>query len=107
MVIVRLTGGVGNQMFQYAAAGAVADRLDAELLLDTRAFVRLRWMPTPAARTLAPFRLRARLATAADLKDWPVWVVDIGMRLRLFSPLVSPLAFRVSDHLRPGHAHVA
>ena len=38
MVIVRLTGGLGNQMFQYAAGRALADRLGAALLLDTRAF---------------------------------------------------------------------
>ena len=37
MLIVRLTGGLGNQMFQYAAGRALADRLGAELLLDTRA----------------------------------------------------------------------
>jgi hypothetical protein len=89
MVIARLTGGLGNQMFQYAAARALADRLGAELLLDLRAFehtLALRAY-THRAYALAPFRLRARLATPADLKDWPVWPVEIGMRLRLVRPL--------------------
>lgn len=33
-VIVRLKGGLGNQLFQYAAGSALAHRLDAPLLLD-------------------------------------------------------------------------
>jgi len=89
MVIVRLTGGLGNQMFQYAAGRALADRLGAELLLDTRAFghVLARQAYTRRAYALAPFKLRARLAAPADLKDWPVWVVETGLRLRLIRPL--------------------
>jgi len=89
MVIVRLTGGLGNQMFQYATARALADRLGAELLLDTRAFVRTLAFRayTRRAYALSPFRLRARVASPADLKHWPAWVVDIGMRLRLARPL--------------------
>lgn len=79
-------------MFQYAAGRALADRLGAELLLDTRAFEHaLAFRPyTRRAYALAPFKLRARLATAADLKAWPVWVVEIGTRL----PLVRPLFLR-------------
>ncbi len=89
MVIVRLTGGLGNQMFQYAAARAVADRLGAELLLDTRAFEHvLALRPyTRRAYALSSFKLRASLATAQNLQDWPVWVVEIGTRLRFARPL--------------------
>ena len=84
MVIVRLTGGLGNQMFQYAASRALADRLGVELLLDTRAFEHALAFQdyTRRAYALSPFKLRARLATAAEMKHWPVWVVEIGMRLR-------------------------
>ena len=89
MVIVRLTGGLGNQMFQYAAGRALADRLGGELLLDTRAFERALAFRsyTPRAYALSPFKLRAKLASPADLKNWPSWVVEIGMRLRLVRPL--------------------
>ena len=38
IVILRLTGGLGNQMFQYAAAGPLAGRPGAELLLDPHDF---------------------------------------------------------------------
>ena len=104
MVLVRLTGGLGNQMFQYAAGRALADRLDAELVLDTRAFdhVLARQVYTRRSYALSPFRLRARLATAADLKDWPVWVVEIGLRLRLLRPLIRPWYFQSGIGYDPG-----
>ena len=35
MILVRLMGGLGNQMFQYAAAKAVAIRNNSELIIDT------------------------------------------------------------------------
>ena len=38
MIVTRLTGGLGNQMFQYAAGRSVAERLGAELKLDSRWF---------------------------------------------------------------------
>jgi hypothetical protein len=89
MILVRLNGGLGNQMFQYAAGRALADRAGAELLLDTRAFEQALAFRdfTPRTYALAPFKLRAKLATAADLNNWPLWVVAIGMRLRLVRPL--------------------
>ena len=90
MVIVRLTGGLGNQMFQYAAARAVADRLGVELLLDTRAFAHTLALRryTRRAFALAPFKLRARLANAQELRAWPVWMAEIGLRLPLARPLL-------------------
>lgn len=36
MIITRLFGGLGNQMFQYAAGNALASRLGVSLMLDTR-----------------------------------------------------------------------
>lgn len=40
MVIVRLWGGLGNQMFQYACGYAVARRNNTNLALDTRFFTK-------------------------------------------------------------------
>lgn len=36
MIYTRLLGGAGNQLFQYAAGRALADRLGCDLALDTR-----------------------------------------------------------------------
>jgi hypothetical protein len=104
MVIVRLTGGLGNQMFQYAAGRALADRIGTELLLDTRAFehaLALRAY-TRRAYALSPFSLRARVASPADLKDWPVWVVEIGLRLRLVRPWFRRWHFESAITYDPG-----
>lgn len=38
MIVTRLIGGLGNQMFQYAAGRALAKRLDVDLYIDRRAF---------------------------------------------------------------------
>ncbi|MBE0625144.1 MAG: alpha-1,2-fucosyltransferase [Burkholderiales bacterium] len=104
MVIVRLTGGLGNQMFQYAAGRALADRLGTELLLDARAFERALALRayTRRAYALSPFRLRARVAGAADLKTWPSWVVEIGMRLRAVRPLLRRWHFEATIAYDPG-----
>lgn len=52
-VVVRLFGGLGNQMFQYATAKSVALRNDTELILD------LSWFSTASNRrhALGPFRV--------------------------------------------------
>jgi hypothetical protein len=40
MVIVQLTGGLGNQMFQYAAAKSLASKKNTQLILDISSFYR-------------------------------------------------------------------
>ena len=40
MVNIILSGGLGNQMFQYAAAKALARRLDTSLYIDTQTFLK-------------------------------------------------------------------
>src|SRR5438067_1759556 len=42
MVIVRLLGGLGNQLFQYAAGRAVAFRNDVPMRLETASLARYR-----------------------------------------------------------------
>jgi hypothetical protein len=58
-VVVGLSGGLGNQMFQYAAGRALALRLKAPLVLD------LSWFGGRADRQFAlhPFRIQAELRT--------------------------------------------
>lgn len=58
MIITRLKGGLGNQLFQYATGRALADRLGVDLALD------LSWFETQNKRQygLSPYPLRARIA---------------------------------------------
>jgi len=52
-IAVRLEGGLGNQMFQYAAGRAVASRLGCRLVLDTSG------LRAKGLRTVRPFGLHA------------------------------------------------
>lgn len=70
-IITQLTGGLGNQLFQYAAARALAERSQAEVVLDTwSGFVR----DFEYRRTygLGCFPIRAREAT--PLERAPFWI---------------------------------
>lgn len=67
MILVRLLGGLGNQMFQYAAGRSLADRLGAELVLDPTLLSGAIPGITPRTYALSPFSLRARTATAQEV----------------------------------------
>lgn len=78
-VIVRLVGGLGNQMFQYAAGRAVAARNQATLILD------LSWFGTDPERqyALAPFRIDARTRMDQAQKSAKLsWTQRVVRRLR-------------------------
>ncbi len=68
-VITRIEGGLGNQLFQYAAARSLADRLNCELALDLRGLVETGDRPFQ----LNLYRIRATIATALDLDGLPHW----------------------------------
>jgi len=61
-VTTRLLGGLGNQMFQYAAARALADRAGCELLLDVSEFATYHLR----RYELDTLRVRARVLPAAS-----------------------------------------
>lgn len=69
MIIIRLIGGLGNQMFQYAAASALANRLDIELVLDIRGFDNYNLREYG----LSSLKIKSRIATEAELKKFPNW----------------------------------
>lgn len=65
MIQVHLAGGLGNQLFQYAAGRALALRHDTDLLLDTRSLGRKG--PAHSVFGLHHFAIKARIGTAAEL----------------------------------------
>jgi len=69
MIAVRLIGGLGNQMFQYAAGRALADRLGTELLLDTRDFEHY----SLYNYGLHKFAIDIPVASPLQLARWPSW----------------------------------
>lgn len=67
MIIIRLMGGLGNQMFQYAAARTLADRLGVELKLDCSFFQSKPANTTPRSYMLDVFSVRANRASGDEI----------------------------------------
>lgn len=84
MIVVKLIGGLGNQMFQYATGRALADAHACDLKLDVSGFddYKLR------VYELADYRIRASVASEGDIE-----------RFR-GSKAVHPIVDRVRKYLR-------
>lgn len=67
MIIVRLAGGLGNQMFQYAAARRLASVHRTELKLDLSSLRRDSRSDTPREYELRHFNITADIATPAEI----------------------------------------
>lgn len=77
-VIVKLKGGLGNQMFEYAAARAIAERNQMELVLDTRTgFIRDKVYRR--SYCLDRFALMGR--GVRTLETFPFWIEGVIRRL--------------------------
>lgn len=63
MIIVKITGGLGNQLFQYALGRALSLKLGCELVLD------ISFYPQQILRKyeLNKFNIKARLATTTEI----------------------------------------
>jgi len=68
MIVVRLYGGLGNQLFQYATARRLAYINDTELALDTSDLSRNVTNITKRNYELWRYPIRARLLSAHELK---------------------------------------
>lgn len=67
MIIVKLMGGLGNQMFQYATAKRLADKNSAELRLDVSAYENMHKDDTPRQYDLGCYKISGKLANQQDL----------------------------------------
>lgn len=65
MIIVKLIGGLGNQLFQYAAGRRLAHVLEVELKLDIAGFEDDR-IPTPRRYSLGNFNIQENFASAEE-----------------------------------------
>lgn len=71
MIAVNLIGGLGNQMFQYATARALAEKHKTNVLLDTRT---LNEYQLHKHASLEKFNIKARPAKRNELYKWPNWM---------------------------------
>ena len=68
MIVVRLCGGLGNQMFQYAAGRRLAYVRKTELVLDLSWYRHIPASNTPRNYELDDYPIAARVTTAAE--EW-------------------------------------
>jgi hypothetical protein len=104
MIISRLNGGLGNQMFQYAFGRALSLKLGVELVLDTSLLDTVRRSVTPREFALDAFRIQARAATEAESRKcrratWlgPLSRWSTGLTVLKESPASYPLSLRANQ----------
>jgi hypothetical protein len=93
MIFVRIMGGLGNQMFQYAAARRLALACSTDVALDLGHFTRRHGWHTDRAYQLHHFRLPERRATAAEV------LAHRGMLDSWWSRKTFKLRRRLNPHL--------
>lgn len=74
-LVVRLTGGLGNQMFQYACGRAIADRYAMDLRLDASQFGRDRLRPYSLGALCITAAKATRREMACFYAPWPARVL--------------------------------
>ena len=84
-IYLRLMGGLGNQLFQYAAGRSLADRLGVDLVLDDRYVVR---KSHHTGLALDAFNVRARLMDKSERQTFSEGKIKLA---RWFKKLIRPL----------------
>ena len=84
MIITKLKGGLGNQMFQYATGLALSISKNEELKMDATGYDDPRYVNanTPRKYRLFPFNISGSLATKEEVKKYkyPYGIVSKGLR---------------------------
>lgn len=70
MIITQLSGGLGNQMFQYALGRALSLKLNTKLALDITSFDNQPHTDTTREYELDVYKLSATIASQNDLANW-------------------------------------
>ena len=125
MIIINLKGGLGNQLFQYAAGRALflrqqekntvvnedknADNndLNSILKLDITGYERTKNSDTPRRYSLSPFNIKAEIATREEIikLKYPLGIISKGWRffrarvLRQFNTSFVPHVFNTSGSI--------
>src|SRR5687768_16956922 len=88
MIVVKLMGGLGNQMFQYATARAIAHRNKTALYMDTSGFDSMADIDTPREYALDCFKITGQIAGPEILKQ----VQPIGTAYKLHHKIIRRLS---------------
>lgn len=91
MIIVQLKGGLGNQLFQYAAGRSLSNKMNDVLKLDCSSYDidRLR------SYRLGHFRIKASVASNSDIRD--------VRSIKLFGIRIPPRQSFALEHIKPSY----
>lgn len=95
MIATVLQGGLGNQMFQYAAGRGLALTHGVELVISTGALSVERRAQTPRPYELDSFRILAKVCGNGQERE-----LALACRLRGFSKLLTPWSVRAETSAR-------
>ena len=102
MIITRLTGGLGNQLFQYAAGRRLATVLGADLKLDILSLGDPRHR-IPRRYELAPFKAPQAFATTSEIDA--LVQPKSSLLIRLLSKIFYGSGRSSSSHVKERHYH--
>jgi hypothetical protein len=101
MICVKLDGGLGNQMFQYAFGRMLSNRYGTKLLLDTSQYG-LKNDNTPREYELSIFDIKASIASQAQLDRYKPYISakidNILSRIVLPQRLIKPRVIHERDN---------
>ncbi len=87
MIAFLAQGGLGNQLFQYAAARRLADKLGTELVLDPYWFSHPLPGETPRPLELDKYPVKLRVADVVEQRRWRRMRGRLGRYLSLFASI--------------------
>ncbi len=82
MIFVKISGGLGNQMFQYAYGRSLSDRQGVDLVLDCGFYENERKHPLTTRRTfeLDIFNIKAKILKETDMKSRFLMVTNVMLK---------------------------
>lgn len=99
MIIVRLTGGLGNQLFQYAIGRKLALHHKTELVLENSFYINTPKKATPRKYELCHFNIKARCTTSEERAKLFLYTNSITKRIKRFFPSVGKFYFFTEQQL--------
>lgn len=103
MIVVKIMGGLGNQMFQYAMGRALSLRTNSELRLDLSWFAARGAGDVNRPYELPSFNIVENIATEEELKSLKGYEHSIVRKLRTYSRHFVPLSWQ--SHIQESHFH--